>query len=78
MGGGGTLVTRYWGGRGGAQDSFLLTLYNFKNIGGGGGHVPESPGSPCSAVTGRESMRIDKRRSAKCERLSSTLMIIEI
>ena len=37
-GGGGTLVTRF-GGRD-RRHFFLLTLENFKNIGGGGGHVP--------------------------------------
>ena len=29
-------MTEYWGG---TIHFFLLTLYNFKNIGGGGGHV---------------------------------------
>ena len=44
--GGAQLVTRYWGG---TRHFFLLTLYNFKNIGGGGGgHMPPS----CSAVPG--------------------------
>ena len=41
-GGGGSLVTRYWGGD--AEDPFfVLTLYNFKDMGRGGGlsgHVP--------------------------------------
>ena len=42
-GGGAPLVTRYWGG---TRHFFLLTLYNFKNI---GGHVPPGP-TPRSAV----------------------------
>ena len=37
-------MTEYWGG---TMHFFLLTLYNFKNI--GGGHVP-SPPAPYSAV----------------------------
>ena len=49
-GGGGTLVTSILGGRG-AQNTFqfILTLYNFINI---GGHLPPPPSPPllCSAV----------------------------
>ena len=37
-------MTQYWGD---TRHFFLLTLYNFKNI-GGGGQVP--PGPPYSAV----------------------------
>ena len=43
--GGALLVPQYWGGRRGTRHFFLLTLYNFKNI---GGHVP--PLLPYSAV----------------------------
>ena len=39
-GGGAPLVTQYWGG---AQDTFLLTLCNFKNV---GGHMPPWPPAP--------------------------------
>ena len=45
-GGGAPLVSQYWGGGGGTRHLFLLTLYNYKNI-GGGGHV--SPGPPCGS-----------------------------
>ena len=38
-GGGKPLVTQYWGG---TRHFFLLILYNFKNI-GGGGHAPWHP-----------------------------------
>ena len=50
--GGEPLVTQYWGGGGGGGGTrhfFLLFLYNFRNIGGGGGHVPSLP--PYSAVS---------------------------
>ena len=41
-GGGAPLVTQYWGG-GPQKHVFLLTLYNFKNI---GGDVPPAPPPP--------------------------------
>ena len=44
--GGAPLVTQYWGG---TRHFFSLTLYNFKNI-GGGGHVPPCPRPSYSAV----------------------------
>ena len=40
-GGGGALVRQYW--RGGIRYFFILTLYNFKNIGGGGTCPPAHP-----------------------------------
>ena len=44
-------MTEYWGG---TIHFFLLTLYNLKNIGGGGGHVPPCPPPlPYSAVPDR-------------------------
>ena len=45
-GGGAPLVTQYWGGE--HKTIFLTNLYNFGNIGGGGGTCP--PSSPYSAV----------------------------
>ena len=41
IGGGG--VHNYWGG---TRYFFLLNLYNFKNMGGRGGHVPPCPPPP--------------------------------
>ena len=46
--GGGTLVTWYWGG-GGRGHFFILTLYNFKNIGGARAHPPP-PSAPQSLI----------------------------
>ena len=40
-------MTEYWGGRGAQYIFFLLTLYNFKNI---GGHVPPLPPPPPYSV----------------------------
>ena len=50
-GGGAPLVPQYWGG--GTRHFFLLTLFNFKNIGGGGTcppatSTPRSPSWPIS------------------------------
>ena len=45
-GGGAPLVTQYWGG---TKHFFLLILYNFRNI-WGGGTCPPGPPSPYSAV----------------------------
>ena len=45
-------MPQYWWG---AQDTFLLTLYNFRNIAGGGEHV--LPWPPYSAVPGLEEAR---------------------
>ena len=44
-GGGAPILTQYWRG---TKHLFLLILYNFKNIGGGGGHVPPGPPTPRS------------------------------
>ena len=42
-------MIQYWGKGGGKSHFFLLILYNFKNIGGGGGTWPSrSPPSPRS------------------------------
>ena len=40
-------MTQYWGGGGDTRHFFLLTLYNFKNIGGGDTRVHRPP---CSVV----------------------------
>ena len=41
-------MTQYWGG--GTKHFFLLILYNFKNIGGGGARAPPAP--PASLLRG--------------------------
>ena len=41
-------MTEYWGG--GTRHFFLLTLYNFKNMGGAGGRGHVHPLPPYSAV----------------------------
>ena len=47
--GGASLVTQYWGG---TRYFFLLALYNFKNIGRGGGVGGSTCPPPYSAVPG--------------------------